>query len=326
MNLELRVAIIGHSLIHKRQIDFFLYMSRAADLLLVSPSKWGDQVFDTPLFRVTFRQFTYPLDDSLTAFPHEALNAVANYKPDIIFVQQEYYSEIARQFFMLAKELKCRLIFFVWENLYGRYNMLERTMIAKTDFVICGSREAEEQINHFNKNTEVMPQVGIDTEHFAPLVNAEKEADLIFVGRDAEKKGRQIIQKVLERTNLTLLEVIGTPYERMPLMYNKAKVLVQPVLDMPYWKDQWLSFAIAEALACGLRAVGSSTRAYVEQGKDIPYFYIARMGSPEAFNRAVVDALTDWKTNLEGRQYIIDHYGYEAMSKRLMDVFERVLK
>jgi|GEM_PF-5315252 len=322
----------GHSrsfvmIIHQRQHRFFRYMSKAATMLLISPNKWGEQVLERSLVDGNFLHFTYPLDDYLMGFHHEALNAVANFAPDIILVQQEYYTEIARQFFMLAKELKCKLIFFCWENIYGRYNMQERTMIAKTDYVICGSREAEEQINPFNKNTEVMPQVGVDTERFAPLVNAEKEYDLIFVGREAENKGSQIIQKgVLEKTNFKLLEVRGTPYEQMPLMYNKAKVLVQPVLDTPYWKDQWLSFAVAEALACGLRAVGSSTRAYVEQGSDIPYFYIARMGSPEALNRGVTDALSDWKTNLEGRQYIIDHYSYEVMAKRLMGVFEKVLR
>jgi hypothetical protein len=248
------------------------------------------------------------LNANTAIFPSYARQAVIEFKPDIIYIQQEYYSAIARQFFAIGKQLGSRLVAFIWENLPGRYGYLERKMMADTDFIICGNRETEELVHGYNENTEVMPQVGVDTDLFRPL-DDEKEKhggynfrayDLVFVGRAKEEKGRPLIQSgVLERSSYTLLDVVELEYDKMPLAYNQAKVHVSPTLDTDHWKEQWLSFAHAESLSCGLRCIGSDTRAIVEYGSAIPHFFICKMGDQEYLLASVRTALGDWKPNLD---------------------------
>lgn len=328
----MRICVVGHSLIHPRQYRFFDYWaSHGAEILQIYPGAWGNLFREGGYRMTTANPYTRELDTNVAIFPAHAIQAVTEFKPDIIYIQQEYYSPITRQFFALGKKLDARLVVFIWENLPGRYGYFERKMIADTDFIICGNREAEELVHDYNENTEVMPQVGVDTDLFKPL-DDEKEKyggynfrsyDLVFVGRAKEEKGRPLIQRgVLERSSYTLLDIVNLEYGKMPLAYNQAKVHVSPTLDTDHWKEQWLSFAHAEALSCGLRCIGSDTRAVVEYGSAIPHFYICKMGDQESLLDSVRTATADWKPNLDGRQYIIDTFGYEAMRLKLMEVFK----
>jgi len=141
---------------------------------------------------------------------------VQRIKPDIIYLEEEYWTNIAWQVARVKRMLpKVKIVLFTWENIFhdwlreGRniyqkirfiiFHMIEKKVLRCADAIIAGNNEAVLvlQKKGFSKPIEVVPQFGVDANYFQ-----KKNSDLLkielgleqsfvvgYIGRIAKEKG-----------------------------------------------------------------------------------------------------------------------------------------
>jgi len=331
-----KLAVAGHSLIHPRQQNFFLEVARALgdEVTLLSPMQWGGQklasyhktagtgtmsVWARPIWETPHGTHTSVLDGFRLANFTEDIQNLHLGNEDWLYVQQEPESALAREVAFMP--VKCKKALFTWENILEKAT--DALVIGAYDMVMCGNDAAAQRMAPYAKSTAILPQVGVDTDHFAarPL---PREIQVAYVGRMAGEKG---VKQLLDAwPNTRFLQWVE--YSELPWYYSQAQVMVSFSQDTAQWREQAMPYVSCEAMACGGVAV-------VSDAGSIPYWHgggfapispavIVPQGSVETLREALV-ALTR-KTGVrerlarEGREWVETYLSSRVIARKLVEV------
>ena len=322
MDGKLKLAVVSHSLVAERQFWFFDWLTPATmgtlEVMKVAPSRWGKYT----------RSWGFPVINEGNMvqyeFYDEAFKAVQDFKPDIIYVQQEAYCKVTAQFLRFAKSIGSKFVLFVWENL-NEYTPYQGNILKDCDLVVCGNGRAEGLVKPHNEHTLRCIQVGVQTSVFVPGMFRPAK-DVIFQGRMAPEKGYRVLQRAAKRFSVLWPEPNqSSSYTDLPTRYNDAKVHASPSIDSPWWKEQHAGYANLEALSCGLYVATSDSVAIVEALNGCPGVKFSRQGDHEALRKDIEDELSLYDEkgrNIRGREWVVANFGYDAIAKQLVSALE----
>ena len=220
--------------------------------------------------------------------------------PDLIQVEQGASAACYAQANIIARLVnrKVRSIFFTWINWEQRHSLkhrllftpLEKLNLASAHGAITGNHDAKILLaaHGFKHPIAVIPQLGVDTDHFTPnRAELTVRKRIGFIGRLVEEKGilllveafadlahrfpdwdlafigsgsarEQLWQTVLHHNLQERVALIDPlPHEQMATFLNSTDILVLPSYDTPVWREQF-GHVLIEAMACGVPVIGSS--------------------------------------------------------------------
>lgn len=317
----MRIAIIAHSLAHPRQKIFFNHLGTLQDveLLKIGPLSWG-ALKNAEGFPVTFEGNLANYE-----FGDDAEKTIADFKPDVIYCQAEWWSKEANRCARFAQKIGCKFVLFVWENMKTPTQDWYKETIKLSDLVICGNNKAREIVTTVGCNTCKLPQVGIDTELFKPMENVPKDWNLIFVGRPVAEKGINIIQRITKKQNITLELISGVPYEKLPRFYNRGQVFILFSYSVPWWTEQFAPYSSLEALSCGVPVITSNSGAIPEWIGGWPGVVMLQEKDEFALEHTLkAIKWADRHPMLEAREIIVAKFSKEAVSIYLKEVLRKV--
>lgn len=341
----MKILKTSHSEINLRQHKLSLELNKQVETYSICPTHWGDEI--APKIAIALEpKFVSEMKGISTFYLEGFVSETFFLNPTIIYCQNEPHHFFAKQCALAAKSVDAKLVFFTWENkpdiiLHPTLKELEKENLSKADLVICGTKEAEQRIKSINPevNTTVIPQTGIDTDHFKPYGNSNKEYDIGYVGRFTPEKMKYYIEFLKRNPKLKSLSVGGrgqcyppggtiiswTNYENLVIYYNQMDIFLHLPWSYHGFAEQFC-YGISEALSCGLPVIttenGSLRSVYgitpnvwfVPEGKD---------GLKKT--QEIVDGILSGVIQTSpdaGRQWVIDNLSLQAIAKRHLEVFE----
>lgn len=317
----MRVAIISHSSIHQRQIDFYRELSKYIELFVVSPKYWGnlhaeDFIEGNLIFKTFITYNTGNMNEFL--FPTYVYKHLLRFKPDIVYNLNELWCKQTNISYKWAKQLNAKFVNFVWDNIRGLEKIKDKLYSVNPDLIIAGNPEARELYS-----TEIsLPQVGINTAIFRPKENESKMIDVIYIGRMVEEKGINYIKEAYPLTHF----INGVDYGELPKYYNPSKIFCSYPYDTEEWKEQF-NYSIGEALACGCIVICSDAGSITSVYGDSPVIIIPQRNSL-ILKEKIEYVLNNYSNMLDiiskGADFIKDNYSNEIVSKKLVEIFKRI--
>lgn len=323
----MRIATISHSHIATRQQLFFKELARQGhDVLMVSPGQWHnyrakDYFIQYEKGSIHFKTCRHIGGDNI--YSYQLLGAkeiVEEFKPDWLYVQAEAGSAQAEKSLEINK---CKKAIFIWENIIIRPRGIDD--LGQWDLVVCGNKEAESLVKPYNKNTALMLQVGVDTDHFAARPGVRRDIRVAYIGRRAPEKGLPYLMQAYP----TACILDWVDFLELPWRYSQVEVLVAFSQDIPNWHEQAPNYVVLEGLSCGCKAVTSDTAAmkfwlqgcpaWVMVEGHVQYDTEIKLERVIALNKGINKAL-DMKIGDEGRQWVIENFSNPVLAKRLMEV------
>lgn len=330
----MKIAVLGHSMVHVRQQMFFTELARLGhDVLVLSPVRWGDQVsipegtqiviegkvkgsFNLlPLKVMGDNLYNYRLLDS------ESI--ISQFKPDWLYVQSEpgsVMAEVSRSFKSDKKAL------FTWENI--KFNSKAQLVLQGYDLVVCGNPDAERLAAPYSKRTAQMLQVGIDTDHFCARPGVDRDVLVGYVGRMAPEKGLLYLNEAWPLTKY----ITGISYKEIPWYYSQLQVVVAYSQDVPWWREQAPNYVVIEALSCGCKAVTSDTAAMkywldgcpgvvvVEGCEQMIEFH--HPSKSKWLKDGIIKAI-EIPNKVSGREWVKERFSSPVLAKKLIEELER---
>ena len=321
----MKVSIISHSGVATRQAIFYngLSTNHGIEVQQIYPLDWNNHR------RMGGYPVSNPGDMMAYQLPQVALDDIARFRSDILYLQNEAYCKVAPQIVKWVEGPK--FVIFVWENI-REYEGESKHIIESADYVICGNKEAEDLVKKHNPKTTILPQVGIDFDLFKPMnPPLDRTYDGIFVGRPTPEKGIEVSRQAFADTEYQVWYANGIPYHGMPKAFNRAKVNLVPSLDTPVWKEQFAPFSSIESLGCGCYIVASQSAAIMEWLASAPGVALIPQGSPghlgfaverflEEFEHVNQDGKIDWKINAAGMNWAREYFSCQAVGDKLIKI------
>lgn len=292
--------------------------------------------------------------------------AIADFCPDIIQVEQEVFSVSAFELALWARFTGKPLVLFCWENrerkLSNFRNRLRQFVLNTAQLIVAGNLEGEELLRRWGYTglIEVMPQMGVDTALFNPGLRQPKNHQQLiigFVGRLAHHKGidvliaavsqlrdrghecqvvlcgsgpdEELLRQEAQKHNVADLIVWrgGVRHDEVPQEMSKFDVLVLPSRSVPDWKEQF-GHVLIEAMAMGIPAVGSNCGEIpnVIGRPDLVFSEGDARQLAAILERMICDLA--WRQELE--QDSLDrarqHYTHERIAERSLDLWRKAIE
>lgn len=322
----MRIAVVGHSLIHSRQRAFFSEVVRQGhQVLIICPEKWGT-------LKYSYIQLSVPLGLWTRAYPAIGEPDMYNYSlagqweshveafhPDVLYIQQELACRITEEAIQLGKKLGRTVALFVWENMKKADS---DNLLAQVDLLVAGNDSAVKL--HPGAGRYVMlPQVGVDTNHFQARPDVDRTASVTYVGRPVPEKGIDYLRQVWPLAKFTP----WVPWRELPWWYSAAKVIVCYSLDTERWREQAMPYTAVEAMSCGCAVVASDAGAipfWLGGGfaEPCPGVKIVPQHQPKALAQAIGEVLENWQEmGQKGREWVVKHLSSPVIAKRLVEAF-----
>lgn len=226
---------------------------------------------------------------------------VRRFQPDVIAVMQEENTWVLQQLLALRRRWwpRARVVFFTWNNLgvclRRPWQRLQwRRVCAHADAALAGSAEAAQGLRDagFARPVHVQTEIGVDTDMFQPdpagREAVRRERGLTgftvgYAGRLVPEKGIDDLLAATPAGDALLLVGEGPqraelerraqgrcvqftgkiPVDQMRRYFCAMDVLVLPSRTTPHWKEQF-GLVLAQAMACGVPVIGSSSGAIPE--------------------------------------------------------------
>ena len=334
----MKIAVLGHSMIHIRQQKFFQEVAKLGhDVLVLSPEIWhGGQVAKRawlqgsaethyellPLVGMADDEKYGPSDFTLIGLSE----ALEEFEPDWVYVQQEPSSQLLDQVheIIIAESLPASLAIFTWENMAIK----NPGSMLGADLIVCGNDTAQELVRAEKGpfRTVILPQVGVDVDHFQAR-GVIRDIDVAYIGRKEAEKG--VVQLKAAWPTTRFLE--WTDYLQLPWKYSQAKIVVCYSQDTDYWREQAMPYVAMEAICCGAVAIVSDAGAIPFWANSFaglnPGLDLAPQNEPETLHRIIEEALVEEALReyqaLAGREWIEENLSSRVIAKELIDAFEK---
>lgn len=230
--------------------------------------------------------------------PWKLWQVLNDFRPDIVQVEEEVFSLCAFELAIWSRFTGKPLAIFGWENIERQLPLLRHLtcqfVLNTARLMLCGNQDGADILRRWGYTglLEVMPQMGVDPEFFAPRKHEADKRDrpfqIGFFGRLACGKGIDLIlvaarQLRAQGCNFRIL-ICGTGaseaklkqvaeeqgvadwvvwqgavrHEQAPEAIAQFDVLVLPSRTTPEWKEQF-GHVLIEAMAMGIPVVGSSS-------------------------------------------------------------------
>lgn len=194
-------------------------------LAVVVPPQWQDERGTLPLERAYTDGYTLLVEPMalngnfhLHFYPKLA-RRFAEFKPDLVHIDEEPYNLAAWQALRLARRHNAQALFFSWQNLNRNYpfpfNAIENYVLRHAGYAICGNLDSQAvwQAKGYPGPFAVIPQFGIDPAIFSPSPERLSLAQgrgpgggvggeaftIAFAGRFVPEKGADILIRAAAR-------------------------------------------------------------------------------------------------------------------------------
>lgn len=226
--------------------------------------------------------------------------------------------------------------------------------------VVTGNIKANELLKKekkYNKYSLVLPQVGVDIKNnFSHGFKFSKKPNDIYIayaGRIVEQKGvENLVEAVKNLKNNhvklilvgdgNLLEKRGKDWAiglgdklihiktveqiKMFNILSQIDIFVLPSLTTKYWAEQF-GHVIAQAMAAGCACIGSDSGAIPEVLASCGMIY--HEGNVSELEDKLIKLVNDNKSRVslghQAKKYALHNYQHDAIAKKYLDVFKRVL-
>ena len=374
----LRVLFVGISFIIKLYQAKLTAMinTQRVEAALVCPAKWKFKEWSREfhlkssspkiqIFPSTLRFFTGRAGAYLYS-PLTLLHALSKFKPDILYVEQESFSISAFEMAVFARVFNVPLALFVWENMDRQLSLPRRWtrsyVLHVAHLITAGNQGAATILRTwgYKGKINVLPQLGVDTDIFAPRSNpsSERPFSIGFVGRFVYEKGVDLIltaaKYLLDQGLMCRVVLCGTgphlpdlqkhagdleinhhvvwlgefQYEDVPDAISQMDVLVLPSRSRPnVWEEQF-GHVLIEAMAMGVPAIGSSSGAIPEVLGRLDLIFSENDTRELAglLERLMIDEKFYAAAVQYGHQRVSHFYTHEAIAEKLIADFEEVLE
>jgi len=298
--------------------------------------------------------FLYPVFTLIKAF--------LDFKPEIVYVEQEIFSLATFEIALIAHVLKIPMAIFCWENVDKKLFILRkwtRNFVLRTAcFITPGNQDAAYLLEKWGYNgpMEILPQIGVDTNLFLPKLRRKKEKFCIgYVGRLVYEKGIDLIFRAAESLynqgydfkivicgdgpyrykleqlakDLLIINNIDwlgeIKHDDIPIAMAQLDILILPSRTMPNWKEQF-GHVLVEAMAMGIPVIGSSSGAIPTViGRDDMIFTENNFsGLSEIIKRILIDPnLMDQLIEF-GHENVEKKYTDKSIANSLVSVFKKI--
>ena len=305
----LRVLFISHAYvvgINQGKLNAIAQVE-GIDVGLLAPSNWKALEWnrELPLERPYPNLHLYSAPVMFTGrvgahlyAPWVLWQVLQDFKPDIIQVEEEVFSICAFEVAVLSRMTGKPMVVFGWENQLRELPMARwqicQFVLNTASAIIPGNQDGANIMKKWNYDglLEVMPQMGVDPQFFAPALKSSAPNStnfrIGFLGRLAQSKGIDLIFKAVaqlrdrninsqiilcgsgseEESLRKLAESLqigdlvtwrgAVPHNQAPAELSQFDVLVLPSRSTATWKEQF-GHVLIEAMSMGIPVVGSDS-------------------------------------------------------------------
>jgi glycosyltransferase involved in cell wall biosynthesis len=384
----MRLAVVGHTYILAVNQEKYVAMRRLdprLELRLIVPRRVRNDSFHEIYSPERHRQLATEEVVPLSAAPGGShvtavynplglARVLARFRPDVVHVEEEPQSAVTLEAVIARAAFApdAALTIFSWDNLLRRRRFplgaiksaLRRFALRRADFLLCGSREAEDLARREGRiaATEVVPQLGLDpdahlsgtnTELRRQLGFAESGVVVGFAGRLLPEKGlrlllealasladrpwqflivgtgpleREIREQWIPRFPGRIVHVQVVPHREVPRYLRCADIFVLNSYSVPQWKEQF-GLALAQAMMLGIPSIVSDSGALPEVAGNSA-LVVAERSVPElraALAALIVSPALRRELGDRARARAIRLYTNDVVAARTYQVFERAL-
>lgn len=270
------------------------------DLTVIVPPVWKDAAGNVLLERshtTGYRLLVEPIRFNgqyhLFYFP-TLKQQLQTIRPDILHIDEEPYNLASWLAWRQGRAVGAKTLFFSWQNIEKRYpwpfRMMEQQVLRGVDYALMGNQEAAMvwQRKGYTRPYRVIPQFGVDTDHFSPppppatdavftigaanrRLTAEKGVDLLLqavanlpgawqVRIAGEGPARPSLEQLARELHIADRVLFDGPVSsaEMAAYLQQLDVLVLSSRTTPRWKEQF-GRVLIEAMACEVVVVGSDS-------------------------------------------------------------------
>lgn len=297
--------------------------------------------------------------------PWAIWRVLQDFKPDIIQVEAEVFSLCAFEVAMFARMTSTPLVVFGWENQLRQLPWARRQtcqfVLDTASAIIPGNQDGADIMNEWGYHglLEVMPQMGVDPEFFAPTRTSAATAATLrigFLGRLAQQKGIDLIltavAKLRDRGIDSQIILCGSgseeaalrqlaadlhiadrivwrgavPHDRVPAELSQFDLLVLPSRSTATWKEQF-GHVLIEAMSMGIPVVGSNSGEIPNAiGRDDLVF---PEEDADALAAILARAIEDVQWRQEAGDYGLNRvrqlYTHDRIARRLIALWQHIL-
>ncbi len=309
----MRVLVVSHTYISPINRDKWKVMAQShpdVTLKVVFPQRWPTCLFNHEAYIAEHENSancifhvlptSHEGNELLYYYHHKQLyQLIKDFKPDLVHVEQGdgALSYFQINIYLKMLKLKSRSVFFTWINWTPKHSLKSRVVLGPIQKInltcahgaIAGNHDAANilQQKGFTKPIIVLPQLGINTAVFRPVLPAGSTKYISFIGRLIEEKGIFLLLNVFYKISSTFhdwnLLIMGTgpalntirnfiaskqlhhrislfapvPHEQVAFYVQNSSILVLPSYDTPTWREQF-GHILIEAMSCGTPIIGST--------------------------------------------------------------------
>ncbi len=356
-----KACVVG---IYQRKLEQIA--AQGVTLRVLVPPSWRDERGEQPLERAHTQGYelhAVPIcfngNFHLHFYPTLA-RELADFRPQIVHIDEEPYNVVAWQALWLARRSGARSLFFSWQNIYRRYPPPfawgEAWALQRVDHMLVGTDSAGEvwRAKGYAGPMTTLPQFGTDTDWFTPVPRPPRPFTVGYVGRLVEEKGLRLLLEAFAalpsdarfrvvgggplRTALAAQADALKVAERVTFVpqrpsqaildeYRQIDVLALPSLTRPNWKEQF-GRVLVEAMACGLPVVGSDSGAIPgvvgDAGLIVPEGDAAALAG--ALRRLYDDSGLYAALAERGRARAVRHFTHAQIAAQTVAVYRQMLE
>jgi glycosyltransferase involved in cell wall biosynthesis len=306
----MKIVVISHSSVvglYQQKLAL-LHQKYGDDISLITPLSWWEGGYEVmadtqryPELHVTPFRVHWPHKFNRHFYPWRALREyIRSQHPDLIFLEEEPWTLCAFQFRILCRSMNIPYIFYSWENISRRYNLVQefifKSVLRSASAAVVGSWDTAGIMKRrsFNKPMLIQTQYGVDPSIFSRKGTSRFKdgwrvsgSVIGYVGRLVPEKGIDLFLKAFDMLTVPAICIIAgdgpelqslkeyasrlrrthdiyfigsIPFDQIPELLSALDIIVLPSRTTFSWKEQF-GRILVEAMACGVCTVGSDSGA-----------------------------------------------------------------